>query len=75
MAKHTGTPTIWKHAKKIAQVFGDLGGTDLASALSENFRVAVVALSIAVQEIKAADDYPLQIDRTLPAGPEDTIGP
>ena len=71
MAKRTGTPTIWRHAEKIASVFQKLGGNDLASALSENFRVAVVALTIAVQEIKAADDYPLQIDRTNPKGPED----
>lgn len=70
MAKHTGTPTIWRHAVKIAQVFNDLGGTDLASAVSENFRVAVVALTQAVAEKKAADDYPLLIDRT-PGGNED----
>jgi len=71
MAKRTGTPGIWKAAKKIAQLQQQLGASDLTAKLGQPFTDAVNTLVGEVIQVKLNDDYPLLVDRTPPAGPED----
>jgi hypothetical protein len=67
----TGTPTIIKLARKICRLKSNLGASNLEAATSTEFAAAVLALQIACIAFEAADNYPAQIDRVNPAGPED----
>lgn len=67
----TGTSTIYHLAKKICKMVGIYGATDLAARTSADFAAAVAALVAACQAFEALDNYPFQIDRVNPAGPED----
>lgn len=71
----TGTPTIIKLARRICKVRALWGASDLQAKTSPGFRAAVDALAIACAAFEALDDYPAQIDRTTPYGPEDLPPP
>lgn len=67
----TGTPTIIKLARKICRVQGALGAVDLTAKTSAGFTAAVAALVVACHAFEALDNFPAQIDRVAPDGPED----
>lgn len=67
----TGTPTIIKLARKICRMKSLLGASDLVAKTTPEFGAAVVALQIACDAFTALDDFPAEIDRTIPAGVED----
>lgn len=67
----TGTPSIIKYSRKICRLVGNLGAADLQAKTSVGFKTAVLALVVACQAFEAADNYPAQIDRIEPDGPED----
>jgi len=69
----TGTSTIYYLAKKICKMTALYGATDLASRTSAEFAAAVAALVLACQAFEALDNYPFQVDRVSPAGPEDSL--
>lgn len=71
MATRTGTSTIIKAARLICRMIGQYGAYDLQASTSPGFKLAVDALVVACHAFEAADDYPGEIDTTLPAGPED----
>ena len=71
----TGTSTIWRDARNIARVYQKLGAADLEARTNTAFKDCVTAIVTCVLAILASDDFPLQIDRTSPLGPEDTGGP
>jgi len=70
----TGTSTIYHLAKKICKMVGIYGATDLGDRTTPEFAAAVAALVAACQAFEALDNFPFQIDRTGPIGPEDGIG-
>lgn len=67
----TGTSTIYHLARKICKMVNVYGATDLGSRTSVEFAAAVAALVLACQAFEALDNFPFQIDRISPAGPED----
>ena len=67
----TGTSTIYYLAKKICRMVGTYGATDLAARTSADFQTAVLALVAACQAFEALDNFPFQVDRVAPDGPED----
>lgn len=67
----TGTPTIIKLARKICRMKAIWGAGNLGAATNPDFVAAVNLLVAACALFEAADDYPAQIDRTEPIGPED----
>lgn len=69
----TGTSSIYYLAKKICSLVGKYGASDLASRTSDEFAAAVAALVIACHAFEALDNYPFQVDRISPAGPEDSL--
>lgn len=68
----TGTSSIYYLAKKICRIVGVYGASDLSSRTSAEFAAAVTALVVACHAFEALDNYPFQIDRVAPAGPEDS---
>lgn len=71
----TGTPSIWRHSVKIARLLQTYGASDMDNALGSAFGTCVRALVACVIAVYSTDDQPLQVDRTLPLGPEDLGGP
>jgi hypothetical protein len=69
----TGTSTIYYLAKKICKMVGVYGAGDLSSRTSPEFAAAVAALVLACQAFEALDNFPFQVDRIAPAGPEDAL--
>lgn len=67
----SGTSTIIKLARRICKLKALWGASDLAARTSPEFAAAVAALVIACTAFEAADNFPAQIDRIAPAGPED----
>jgi len=68
----TGTSTIYYLARKICKMVSLYGASDLASRTSAEFATAVTALVAACHAFEALDNFPFQIDRVAPAGPEDS---
>lgn len=68
----TGTSTIYHLARKICKMVALYGATDLSSRTSADFAAAVSALVLACNAFEALDNFPFQIDRIAPAGPEDS---
>lgn len=71
----TGTWSIVQDARHITRMFTKFGAVDMASRTSQAFVDCVVALVTCYQALQNTDDFLLQVDRTLPAGPEDQVGP
>ena len=69
----TGTSTIYYLTKKICKMVAIYGATDLASRTTEEFALAVQALVAACHAFEALDNFPFQVDRTGPTGPEDAL--
>jgi len=69
----TGTYSIVKNARDIARLVQKYGATDLESRTSAQFNTCVLNLVQCVVALALTDDYLLQYDRTLPAGPEDQV--
>jgi len=69
--KKSGTSSIIRLSRKICRLKAVWGAADLETATSPAFAAAVAALAIACAAFEAADNYPAQIDRVNPAGPED----
>jgi hypothetical protein len=67
----TGTPTIIKLVRKICRLVTVLGAGNLSSSTSVEYAAAVFALVAVCAAFEAADNFPAQIDRVDPAGPED----
>lgn len=67
----TGTPTIIKLVRRICKLKAVWGASDLAAATTPEFAAAVGVLQVACAAFEALDDFPAQIDRTAPFGPED----
>lgn len=68
----TGTSTIYYLAKKICKMVNVYGASDLAARTSSEFRTAVLALVSACMAFEALDNFPFQVDRIAPDGPEDS---
>lgn len=74
----TGSKTIYRHAKKIAQLYQKYGAADIDTITAEGsaFGDCVRAIVACVIAVQASDDFPLEIDFTAsPGGPEDVGGP
>ncbi len=71
----TGTPSIWRDARNIQRLYGTYGASDMDAKLGTAFGDCVRAIVACVIAVMATDDYVLQVDRTLPLGPEDFGGP
>lgn len=69
----TGTPSIYKHARRICSLVGKWGAGDLAAKTTPEFADAVFALVAACAIFEALDNFPLQVDRLSPFGKEDVI--
>lgn len=67
----TGVPTIISAARIICKMVGVYGAPGLSSATTPEFAAAVLALVTACNAFTALDDYPAEVDRTTPYGPED----
>jgi hypothetical protein len=67
----TGTPTIIRTARVICRMVNVHGASDLAAKTSSGYAAAVLALVAACAAFEAADNFPGQIDRVAPDGPED----
>lgn len=73
----TGSPSIWRHSLKIAQLYRKYGASDidLITNSGVTYGDCVRAIVACVAEILLNDDFPLQVDRHNPAGPEDEVSP
>lgn len=69
----TGVPTIVALARKICRLVAIYGAGNLQSSTSPEFNLAIIGLVTACQALEALDDFPMQIDRSAPFGPEDII--
>lgn len=69
----TGTSSIYYLAKHICRIFNKYHATDLASRTSSDFAAAVAALVAACMAFEALDNFPFQVDRVAPDGPEDSL--
>jgi hypothetical protein len=67
----TGIPTVIKLSRTICKMVGVYGVPGLSTATTPEFAAAVLALVAACNAFTALDDYPAEIDRTTPYGPED----
>jgi len=67
----TGTPTIVKLARGICRMVGVWGAGDLEARTTPEFAAAVSALVAACHALEALDNFPLEVDRQAPFGPED----
>jgi hypothetical protein len=71
--QRTGTSTIYYLSKKICKMVAIYGATDLSSRTSAEFATAVAALVAACHAFEALDNFPFQVDRIAPDGPEDSL--
>lgn len=71
----TGTWSIVQHARDITRLYTKYGAVDLESRTSSDFLACVQGLVACYTLLQNSDDFLLQVDRTLPAGPEDQVGP
>jgi hypothetical protein len=71
----TGTWSIVQNAREITRLYTKYGAVDLESRTSTEFLTCVQGLVACYQLLQNTDDFLLQVDRTLPAGPEDQVGP
>jgi hypothetical protein len=71
--QRTGTSTIYYLTKKICKMVAIYGATDLSSRTSPEFATAVAALVAACHAFEALDNFPFQVDRIAPDGPEDSL--
>ncbi len=69
----TGTSLIVRLVHKICVLVGRYGANDLASRTSTEYALAVTALVAACHAFEALDNFPYQVDRVAPAGPEDSL--
>lgn len=69
----TGTWSIVQNAREITRLYTKYGAVDLESRTSHEFLVCVQGLVACYQLLQNTDDFLLQVDRTLPAGPEDQV--
>lgn len=67
----TGTASIWRLATKIQKLQATYGASDMAARLGPDFVTCINALVACVLAVYAVDNFPLQIDRVPPQGPED----
>jgi len=67
----TGTPTVIKLARRICHLVNTWHVSDLQAKTSSDFKDAVMLLVAACAVLEAADNFPFQIDRVAPDGPED----
>lgn len=67
----TGTPTIIRLVRKICRIHATWGASNLASRTTPEFAAAVTALMAACAAFEALDNFPAEIDRVAPDGPED----
>jgi len=67
----TGTPSIIHLVRKICRLKANFGAADLSAATSPEFAAAVTALTVACAVFESLDNFPAQIDRVAPDGPED----
>lgn len=69
----TGSPSIWKHSLKIAQLYRKYGASDIDTITAEGtaYGDCVRAIVTCVAAVLLSDDLALQIDRHAPFGPED----
>lgn len=68
----TGTSTVIQAARVICRM-QRYGLYDLEAATSPAFKAAVVALQLACTAWEALDDYPGEIDATVPIAGEDIV--
>jgi len=68
----TGTPSIIKYVRKICHLVNTYGAANLSSETSAGYAAAVGALVVACTAFEALDNFPAQIDRVAPDGPEDS---
>lgn len=69
----TGTPSIWKHAKAIRRLQAKYGASDLAAKLGDPFAACIADLVGCVATVYLNDNFPLEVDRVAPHGPEDIV--
>lgn len=69
----TGTPTIIAYTRKICRLVANYGASDLTAKTDAGFAAAIGALIAACAIFEAADNFPAQIDRIAPDGPEDVL--
>lgn len=67
----TGVPTVIALSRKICKMVGVYGVPGLSASTTPEFAAAVLALVAACNAFTALDDYPAEVDRTTPYGPED----
>jgi hypothetical protein len=70
----TGVPTVIRLVRRVCHIVRTYGAAGLEAATTPEFKAAVDALMLACAAFEALDDYPAEIDATLPEGPEDQIG-
>lgn len=73
MPTRTGSASIISLTRHICRLVGTFGAGDLAARTSPEFAAAVLALVAVCNAFEAADNFPGQIDRVPPAGPEDSV--
>jgi hypothetical protein len=71
MAKRDGWSSIYQASRVICRMVGKYGTARIAAHSTPEFQAAVFALAGACLAFEALDDYPSQIDQTLPTGVED----
>lgn len=71
MAKRDGTSSILAASRIICRMVGLFGVARFTARTSPQFGAAVAALVGACQLWESLDDYPGEIDQTLPTGSED----
>jgi hypothetical protein len=69
----TGTASIWRYAKKIQKLQATYGASDMTARLGADFTACVNALVACVIAIYGVDNFPLEVDRVAPHGPEDLV--
>lgn len=69
----SGTSTILRSSRTICRMVGRFGTVRFAAATTPEFAAAVLALQAACVAFEALDNYPGQIDKVAPDGPEDAF--
>lgn len=70
-----GVSTILYASRIICRMVGRFGVAALAAATTPEMATAVTGLRDACMAFDALDNYPGQIDKVAPDGPEDDEGP
>lgn len=70
-----GVSSILTAARTICRMTGRFGIAQIGPRTSPEFQAAVAALVTACMAFDALDDYPGQVDATLPFGVEDVAVP